>query len=464
MIVDQHSLNHDRIQPSPQNPFYWQYKGELTLLLGGSVEDNLFQIPDLEAHLDLLASVGGNYVRCTMSSRDEGDVWPFVRDPDTGLYDLNQPGGEYWERFERFLQLASARDIIAQIELWDRFDFSRDPWQDNPYNPQNNINYTAEQSGLKPVITTHPGRKENAFFRTMPALDHNEVVLQYQHKQVTKMLSISLRYGNVLYCMDNETNESPEWGWYWAKYIQAMAKDFGVGVECTEMWDSWNLLEGGHAATFEHPEIFSFVDISQNNHQPADHHWENPQEIRQRFIASGAVRPMNSVKIYGANSGRYGSTRDAQERFWRNIFGGLASSRFHRPASGLGLNQIAQAHIKAMRMLTDELDIFTCAPHNDLLQNRSWNEAYCAARIGSDPRSFGKLRMTSEYAVFFPDGGNVLLDVAATGTKTLTVRWLDIRDGIWLGDPSLAELEGDRHLRLVTPTEEGYWAALVKAE
>ena len=71
----------DRIQPYPGNPFYWQYKGKPDLLLGGSVEDNLFQITNLEAHLDLLKSVGGNYVRCTMSSRDEGDVWPFEKDP-----------------------------------------------------------------------------------------------------------------------------------------------------------------------------------------------------------------------------------------------------------------------------------------------------------------------------------------------------------------------------------------------
>ena len=105
---------------------------------------------------------------------------------------------------------------------------------------------------------------------------------------------------------------------------------------------------------------------------------------------------MNSVKIYGANSGRYGSTRDAQERFWRNIFGGLASSRFHRPLSGLGLSDIAQAHIRSMRMFTDQMDLWSCEPHNDLLGNRSWNEAYCTANPGV------------EWAVFYPDGGNVL--------------------------------------------------------
>ena len=49
--------NQDRIQPYDQNPFYWQHKGRPVLLIGGSVEDNLFQIPNLEAHLDLLKSL-----------------------------------------------------------------------------------------------------------------------------------------------------------------------------------------------------------------------------------------------------------------------------------------------------------------------------------------------------------------------------------------------------------------------
>jgi hypothetical protein len=445
----------DRIQPYSRNPFYWQYMGKPVLLLGGSVEDNLFQIPDLETHLDLLKSVGGNYVRCTMSSRDEGDVWPFEKDPETGLYNLNRPGEEYWRRFERFLQLAAERDIIAQFEMWDRFDFAREPWQKNPYNPKNNVNFTAEEAGLLEEISTHPGRRENAFFRSVPALENNQVVLHYQYLQVDKMLSISLQCGNVLYCMDNETNESPEWGWYWSKYIRAQAAEAGVGVETTEMWDAHDLLDSQHAHTFDHPKIYSFVDVSQNNHRPADEHWENAQEIRKRLVASGHIRPMNSVKIYGANSGRYGSTRDGQERFWRNIFGGLASSRFHRPISGLGLNEIAQAHVRSMRMLTDKMDIFSCEPHNDLLQNRSWNEAYCTSHPGV------------EYAVFFPDGGNVLLDVSATGGKPLTVRWLDIRKSRWTGEAMRVkvgqEIEHDNLLRLITPTEEGYWAVLVRA-
>jgi hypothetical protein len=130
---------------------------------------------------------------------------------------------------------------------------------------------------------------------------------------------------------------------------------------------------------------------------------------------------MNSVKIYGANSGRYGTTRDAQERFWRNIFGGLASSRFHRPTSGLGLSVIAQAHIRSMRMFMDALTSSPARRTYDLLHNRSWNEAYCTANPGV------------EYGVFFPDGGNVQLDVSAAEGRPLTLRWLDIRQSRWSG-------------------------------
>ncbi|MAS34082.1 MAG: hypothetical protein CL610_08745 [Anaerolineaceae bacterium] len=443
-------MNNNRIRPYSKNPFYWQYKGEPVLLLGGSIEDNLFQISDIEAHLDLLHAVGGNYVRCTMSSRDEGDVWPFERDTATGLYDLRQPGKSYWQRFERFLQLTSERDIILQIELWDRFDFARAPWQDNPYNPKNNINYTAADSGLKEVIDTHPGQKESNFFRSIPALENNTILLPYQQAQIDQLLSLSLNYGNVLYCIDNETNESPAWGQYWAAYIRQQASQKGVNVQITEMWDAWNLADPQHDATFNHPETYSFVDISQNNHQSALTHPTNIALVRQRLIDSGHIRPMNSVKIYGANSGRYGSTRDAQERFWRNIFGGMASSRFHRPPSGLGLGLIAQAHIRSMRMLTDQMDVTTCVPHNDLLAHRSWNEAFCLANPGV------------EYAVFFPDGGDIQLDVSAATGGEFTLRWLDIRDSKWVSEETITAEPTEGTMRLVTPQEEGYWAALVQ--
>jgi len=442
--------NDARIQPYAANPFYWQYNGKPLLLLGGSVEDNLYQIANIEEQLDLLASVGGNYVRCTMSCRDEGDLWWHEQNPATGLYDLHQPGAAHWEKFARFLQLADERAIIVQIEVWDRFDFARDPWQLNPYNPKNNLNYSVAESGLVEEIGSHPGRRESAFFRSVPALENNELLLAYQQKQVDQLLSLTLPRGNVLYCMDNETNESPEWGQYWATYIKQKAAAANVVVMTTEMWDAHNLLADEHKATFDHPELYDFVDISQNNHQVGLTHWQNPQQIRQLISESGHIRPMNSVKIYGANTGRYGTTRDAQERFWRNIFGGLASSRFHRPPAGLGLSPIVQAHISAMRQVTTLIDVFRAEPHLDLIRERSVNEAYCIAHPGQ------------EYAVFFPDGGNVLLDMSAAAKSPFLLHWMDIRRGQWAAQSPSPVAPIDGQLRLNTPSEEGYWAAVIR--
>ncbi|MBN1362065.1 MAG: hypothetical protein JW993_15835 [Sedimentisphaerales bacterium] len=434
----------DRIDIYPDNPAYWQYQGKPVLLLGGSKDDNLFQIPDLTEHLDLLASVGGNYVRNTMSARnDRGfEVQAFQQLPN-GKYDLNQWNDEYWRRFGSLLSLAEQRRIIVQIEVWDRFDYSREHWQDSPYNPKNNVNYTYTASGFAEQYPNHAGSNEQPFFFTTPTQRNNTVVFPYQQRFVDKILSCSLRHGNVLYCMDNETSGEPAWGAYWSEYIKTKAKEAGVTVHTTEMWDAWDLANPQHNATFDHPETYSFVDISQNNHQKGQAHWDNAQ--RQRARIAGRVRPLNCTKIYGADTGRYGNDCDAMERFWRNMFGGLASARFHRPDSGLGLGDKAQANTRSMRMLTDRMNVFECTPHNDLLSDREDNEAYCFAQPGT------------EYAVYFPNGGKVTLDVGAMG-KPVTVQWLDIMQSKW-SKPKPVGATG--RLTLECPSQ-GYWAVLVR--
>lgn len=418
------------------------------MLLGGSVEDNLFQVEDLQEHLDLLAQCGGNYVRCTLSSRDPGDVWPFEKDARTGLYDLSRPGEQYWLRFERFCELTAQREIFVQIELWDRFDFSRLPWRTNPYNPLLNLNYTCQESGLEEDYPNHPSTCENPFFRSVPALENNKLLLEYQQAHVEALLSIALRHDHLLFCMDNETNESPAWGAYWAGFLHERAQEAGRVLQTTEMWDAHDIRDQMHEATWKHPELYGFCDISQNNHSPADRHWQNLLWFRKQVLDSPRPRPINTVKIYGANAGQYGSGRDGQERFWRNIIGGLAAARFHRPDEGLGLGEIARKHLRSMRMFTDELDIFVCEPACELLSRVSWNEAYCTARVGA------------AYGVFFCDGGDVDLDISAVGDREVVLRWLDIRESRWVSAQTfICEISP---LRLITPRPEGYWAAVVK--
>jgi len=157
--------NNDRIiQPYAENPQYWQYKGKPVLLLGASDDDNLFQMDKLKEQLDLLESVGGNYIRCTMSSRDEGNLKPFVK--KDGLFDLSQPNPEYWNSFEKLLSLALERDIIVQIEIWATYDFysGSHSWAENPFNPRLNSSYNSRKSELPESIDYPAQQKKQSLF------------------------------------------------------------------------------------------------------------------------------------------------------------------------------------------------------------------------------------------------------------------------------------------------------------
>ena len=97
-------------------------------------------------------------------------------------------------------------------------------------------------------------------------------------------------------------------------------------------------------------------------------------------------------------------------------------------------------------MLTDEMQFTNCSHHNDLLSDRSENQAYCLANPGA------------AYAVFFTDGGQVTLDVSAADGKDLRIRWLNIMQSKWSGPSPLAVKQGKA--RPAAPSE-GFWAALV---
>ena len=445
----------DRIQPYSENPHYWQYKGEPVLLLGGSDDDNLFQWEQekLESHLDLLVSVGGNYVRNTMSSRDAGNEFPFARARDH--FDLSRWNEAYWDRLENFLAQTHHRRIIVQIELFDMHDLIVPTlWDANPWNPDRNVNYTFENTRLprRPAGTVYRqdesvGRPHE-FFHSVPAVNNDEVLLGFQRGFVDRVLKHTLRFDHVLYCISNEihTEYSPEWGWYWAGHLRQAANEAQKRIAVTEMFWAPELNHRAHRDGLDRPELFAFFEASQNSVQGGQTNWNQLQFVREYL--GKQPRPINNTKIYGADTGPVwaGNGRDATERFWRNIMGGSASSRFHRPPTGLGLSQEAQRHIRSARMLTDAMNVFVCTPQNELLSERSPNEAYCLAEPGS------------HYAVYFPDGGAVKLDVSAA-PGPLAVRWLDINRAAW-HEPRTAD---SGEMLELAPPRGGHWAVTVKS-
>jgi hypothetical protein len=439
------------IEPWPETPWYWQYEGRPVLLLGGSDDDNLFQWPadKLVPQLDRLAEAGGNVVRNTMSDRKDGgwEVYPY-RQVDSGKYDLEQFNPEYWERFDRLLRETAARKIFVQIEVWDRFDYSdvggRGHWTRHPYNPANNVNYTSEESGLATKYPDHPGANRNPFFFTTPKQRDNVVVRRFQERFVDEMMRRALPFDHVLYCIDNETSAEPAWGRYWCEFLKGRAREAGKRVMVTEMWDDWDLRAKRHRETFDHPELYDFVDVSQNNHNKGRKHWE--MFLYVRGVLSSRPRPINTTKTYGADGDKFGHTdQDGVERFWRHLLAGAASVRFHRPDSGLGLNDKAVASIRAARKLESLVPLWTVEPADERLSECEPNEAYLAA--GAD-RAF---------ALYFPAGGEVQLDVGAPGE--FEIRWIDVDSGEW-GPAETRSASG--RLPLASPGKGNFAAAVLR--
>jgi hypothetical protein len=438
----------DRIKPWPENPRYWQYKGDPVLLLGATDDDNLFLFPNLEQHLDLLKSVGGNFIRNTMSSRDTGNVWPFYQLPD-GKYDLERWNDEYWDKFETLLRLCNERDIIIQIEVWDRFDHAQEPWQVNPFNPDNNINYTVEQSGLKTDYPRHPHSDDQPLFHSIKGMPNYDPVLEtvkkYLDKFVDKMLSHSLQYGNVLYCMNNETGTPVEWGKYWMNFIQSKAGE--KDVYTTDMFNDFYRPQVCKSClmAISNPDEYLFLDISQiNSRNFGQNHWDTMRWImnkREEF----KLRPVNCTKVYGGNMSDWGSgtNDDGVERFFRNALGGIAAVRHHRPPSGNGLNQKAQASIKTMRKVESVVKLWDIKPQMELLSDRDPNEAYLSGN-------------GETFVIYYPRGGSVSVDLTGQKQK-LNGRWINVATGEWAGN---FDINGESRVELATPDRSGGWFAV----
>jgi len=444
--------NSDRIQPYAANPEYWQYKGKPVLLLGGSKTDHIFLLDDLKDHLDEMSEVGGNYVRNTMSQREPIELKAHKLLPD-GKFDMDQWNEDYWNRFQNMLKWTQEREIFVQIEVWDRFDFSTTHWEISPWNPGNNVNYTYEETGFREKYPDHPARDKQPFFHSIEGMERYkkryDLTREYQEKFVSKMLSYSLEYGHVLYCMDNETSTPAAWGQYWIQFIKNKAAEKGVLVCATDMFDdAFRADKALHTPIiFDNPEIYMFADVSQNNSRNFNQeHWDKLQWLLKQIRKH--PRPVNNTKIYGSGFTSFGSgaPEDGVERFWRNMIGGCASARFHRPTSGNGLNSLAKASLKAARKLESMVKMWDLTPQMNLLVNREDNEAYLAAKAGE------------QYALYFPKSGTVGLDLSAQASA-FKLQWISVSAGEW-GDEAI--IAGGGVAAISTPGDGGWAAAIVR--
>lgn len=418
------------------NRFYWSYRDSPILPIGATDTDHLFQWEDdrLEEHLDELVEVGGNYVRNTMSDRDEECLKPFKQ--VNGMYDLNKWNQEYWRRLENFLEQTKERDIIVQIELWDGHDMKGELWQKSPYNPEMNVNYDASEIQVDqdlslgdPFWHTHP------FYLAPPTLNNYPQLLKYQKKFIRKIIEVSSEYDHVLYTICNECSMPQQFSNYWAKFIKEEADSKGEKIFVSDM-----RINGTTLPILEYSDLYDFSDISQIGTFAGQHHYELILGNRKRLKDNPS--PMNVVKQYGSDEDKVPMTvseDEAVKRFWRCIMGGCASFRFHRPKNfGIGLNERAKNMIKSLRKLQDEFNFFHSSPKEEVFKESKVDEAYA-------------LTTQEKILIYFTNGGEITLDSEESKS---TLKWLDIESSKWTESEKLTDG------RVKCP-EKGQWAAIL---
>jgi hypothetical protein len=198
---------------------------------------------------------------------------------------------------------------------------------------------------------------------------------------------------------------------------------------------------------FDNPQMYPFLDVSQVNSRTFNEdQWDNIFWIARQREAH--PRPLNHTKIYsdGQKSFGTGTPVDGVERFWRNLIAGSASVRFHRPDSGIGLNDTAKACICAARKAESRTAMWEVSTAMEFLSNRETDEAYLAARPGE------------KYLLYFTDGGSVTLDLSGY-SQTFSLRWINVSTGDW---GQTASLKGGSKASISAPGKSGWVAAIVR--
>ena len=467
---------------------YWQYNGRRVLLLGGwnhghnpfidhdtdNDKDNqgVSSTTQIKQALDDLAAAGGNCLRCVLDPGMAAAIqgFDFCAKSDAG-YDLNTMTGPFWRRIELFIAEARKRDIIVQIELWDRFDLidgSWGSWPGSPWNPKNNSNYTTVSSGLAesyrsfgdhPFLQGVPGHPiyEKA---AAPRKQKYDRVRSFQDRFVDKLLSITLEYPNVLYCMNNETHADPAWGRYWMRFIEARARARGKDVATTDMFDDVFKAQTSRGLTYQlaNRGQYDYIDVSQANSRHRDQaHWDALQWIAGAAKKTDPPYLMHMTKIYGNDLAldgkpwsrfKPGDTENAIEEWWRNLLVGVAGVRFHRPTAGIGLSTKAKHCIRATRKVETKVRFWDVEPRLDLLTDRQPDEAYLAAHPGH------------AYILYFTQsgGGSVGLKLGGRRDTTFELGWVNVDTGEW---GPRTTVSGGRTVTIDRPNASAHWVATI---
>ncbi len=452
------------IQPDPLNPRFFKYNNQPIFMLGATDDDQLqnWSVSGRNAHLDLLQTLGGNFLRNVLNTsvtdiiNNEGvesdgyTLQPFVKivgGADNGRYDLSLYNQVWFDRLAAFLAETESRSIIVSLTLWELWDFieiTTQKYHTNAWNPANNINYSAAQSGLPNTNTTvFPWQSAWTslirFGFTVPALDNRTIVLDLQNAFINKVMDTCLPYKNVIYNIVNErmnVSAPLEFSVYWNAYIKARAALVSKTIQVTDQHDPWTY--AAHQTNISRADLDAY-EVVQMGNTGGQTHYDSILSTRAQLAGS---KPMFADKVYSDYEGTNLGPNEPIDKLFRFVFAGVAGARLHRPTNtvrsgdyqthglGLGFSFGGVFHgrnvLKAARMLDDEMDLVTCWPDpNFITAGRNINEAYI-------------LRSATQCALYFTgkDDASVTINLNFLPPGDYHQINMDVATGTWVTVPA----------------------------
>ena len=198
------------IQLHPENPHYFLYKGEPTVLVTSAEHYGAVVNPDFdyEVYLSTLAEDGLNYTRIfagsyvephgsfgieknTLAPEGARVLTPWARSDTPGYagggnkFDLDGWDDRYFSRLRDFVETAAEHDVIVEVTLFSSM-YSDRQWGVNPLNPVNNVNEYQEGP-----------------WRNLHTPDNGDVGA-YQEAMVRKIVGELNAFDNVIFEIQNE--------------------------------------------------------------------------------------------------------------------------------------------------------------------------------------------------------------------------------------------------------------------
>ena len=424
------------LRVSARNPRYFENAaGQIVYLTGShtwsSLQDNGTSDPppafDYTAYLDFLTNHGHNFFRLYNWEQQKwtpeiaAAYWfspgPFQRNgPGLALdgkpkFDLAQFNQAYFDRVRQRVTDAGARGIYVSIMLFDGWSVATkpgftlsNPWEGHPFNAANNINGVDGD-------TNHDGLGLES--QTLG----NSAVTALQDAYVRKMIDAVNDLDNVLFEIDNEGDPSSKsWQYHMIQLIHSYEatkpKQHPIGM--TPIWPN-----GVDADLFA--SAAEWISPTGNPNSP--------------ISASGSKVMINDTDHL---CGVCGNVAWVWESFTRGqnpiLMDGYDGAAIGLGAAGYNKNDpIWEAIRKNMgyaRNYAIRINLAAARPRGDLASS-----GYCLAVVGS------------EYLVFLPSGGSVIVNLAGV-TGARTVEWFNSANGQTVVGGSVA---GGNSVRITAP-------------